>query len=119
MHDRDSKFCAPFTQRLRESNVRTNVLPKASPNLNGRVERAILTLKHECLSKFILFGKKHLDYLLADFVNYYNEHRSHMEREHLPPRRKVPEEIDALPLDRIEVRSHVGGLVKSFHQRAA
>ena len=119
MHDRDTKFTKAFKEKLRGSSVRTNVLPKASPNLNGRVERVILTLKRECLSRFILFGKKHLDYLLNDFVNYYNTARSHMERDHLPPIREAPDEIETLPLNQIEVRSHVGGLVKSFHRKAA
>ena len=120
MHDRDSKFSKAFTEKLRSRGVKTNVLPKASPNLNGRVERVILTLKRECLNRFMLFGKRHLDYLLSDFVAYYNTTRSHMERDNLPPVcRKVPEELQTVRLDQIEVRAQVGGLVKSFHRRAA
>lgn len=95
------------------------VLLKASPNLSGRCERAILTLKHESLSRFIIFGKRHLDYLLAGFVEYYNTARSSMVRDHLPPVREVPEEVDTLKLDQIVVKSYVGGLVKSFHRKAA
>ena len=75
--------------------------------------------KLECLNKFIVFGKRHLDYLLAEFTNYYNEHRSHSQRDNLPPVRKVPDEADAVKLDQIEVKSHVGGLVKSFKRKAA
>ena len=37
----------------------------------------------------------------------------------LPPVRAVPEEMETLKLDQIEVTSHVGGLVKSFHRKAA
>lgn len=59
MHDRDTKFTKEFTAKLKERGLKTNALPKASPNLNGRCERAILTLKSECLSKFIVFGKRH------------------------------------------------------------
>ena len=99
--------------------MKTNPLPPASPNLNGRCERAIGTLKWECLSKFIIFGKRHLDYLLAEFVDYYNHTRSSMVRDHLPPVREVPDEVDLLRLDQVEVRSHVGGLVRSFHRKAA
>ena len=42
-----------------------------------------------------------------------------MECDHLPPIREVPDEVDTLKLDRIEVKSHVGGLVKSFERKAA
>ena len=70
-------------------------------------------------AKFIIFGKRHLDYLLCEFTEYYNTVRSHMERDHLPPRCDVPDEIETLELDQIEINSHVGGLVKSFARKAA
>jgi len=119
MHDRDSKFSKEFTDRLKERGLRTNALPKASPNLNGRCERFIETIKLECLSKFILFGKRHLDFIVAEFVNYYNTVRSHSERDHLPPIRDIPEEVLSFPRDEITVRSYVGGLVKAFERKAA
>ena len=87
--------------------------------MNGRCERFIQTLKLECLAKFIIFGKWHLDYLLFEFAAYYNEQRSHMERDHLPPVREEPEEVDVLKREQIEVKSYVGGLVKSFERKAA
>jgi putative transposase len=119
MYDKDSKFTGTFVAKLKSRGVRTNSLPKASPNLNGRCERAILTLKAECLSRFVLFGKRHLDYLLAEFVAYYNTTRSSMVRDHLPPIRQVPDEVPTLRLDQVEIRSHVGGLLSSFVRRAA
>jgi hypothetical protein len=43
-----------------------------------------------------------------------------MERDHLPPVRSgEPEEVETLKLDEIVIKSHVGGLVKSFHRKAA
>ena len=119
MHDKDTKFTKEFTAKLKAHGVRTNSLPKASPNLNGRCERVIGTIKWECLDKFIVFGKRHLDYLVSEFVDYYNTTRSSMVRDHLPPIREEPEKVESLKLDQIEVRSHVGGLVQSFHRKAA
>ena len=37
MHDKDAKFTKDFTAKLKERGVRTNSLPKASPNLKDRV----------------------------------------------------------------------------------
>jgi len=71
MHDRDAKFSKEFTKVLTSRGLRTNPLPKASPNLNGRCERFIETIKLECLSRFIVFGKRHLDHLCAEFSEYY------------------------------------------------
>ena len=119
MHDRDTKFTKEFTATLKAKGVRTNALPVASPNLNGRCERFIQTIKYECLFKFILFGKRHLDHVVIEWVDYYNKKRAHMERDHLPPIQEVPEEVPKLNRDQIMVRSYVGGLVKSFERKAA
>jgi hypothetical protein len=42
-----------------------------------------------------------------------------MERDWLPPVRVEPDEVDTLKLNQIEVKSYVGGLVKSFERKAA
>jgi hypothetical protein len=57
--------------------------------------------------------------LVREFVDYYNTTRSSMVREHLPPIREQPDKVATLKLDQIEVRSHVGGLVKSFARKVA
>jgi len=119
MHDRDTKFSRAFTAACQQGGLRTNPLPVASPNLNGRCERLIQTLKHELLFKFILFGNRHVDYLVQSFLSYYNGQRAHMERANLPPLGAVPDEVEKPVRDRIEVRSYVGGLVKSFERKAA
>ncbi len=119
IHDRDVKFTKDFTQTVKDAGMKTNPLPKGSPNLNGRCERFIGTIRWECLDKFIIFGKRHLDYVVGEFVDYYNHHRSHMERDWLPPIRDVPDEVETLTMEQIEVKSYVGGLVKSFERKAA
>ncbi len=119
IHDRDTKFSKKFTETAKNAGFRTNPLPKASPNLNGRCERFIETIKLECLSKFIIFGERHLNYLVSEFCDYYNHHRSHSCRDNLPPLSTEPEEIETLKLEQVYVASHVGGLVKSFERKAA
>lgn len=50
---------------------------------------------------------------------YYTTRRAHMERDHLPPIREMPEVVLKLDRDQIVVRSYVGGLVRSFERKAA
>ena len=120
IHDRDVKFTKEFTTVVKDAGMTTNPLPVGSPNLNGRCERFIETIKLECLNKFIVFGKQHLDYLLTEFVDYYNRKRSHSERSCLPPLvESEPEAVASLLSEEVQVESHVGGLVKSFSRRAA
>jgi hypothetical protein len=40
-------------------------------------ERFIQTLKVECLDRFLVFGTKHLDHLVAENTDYYNRQRPH------------------------------------------
>jgi putative transposase len=75
--------------------------------------------KRECLGKFILFGRRHMDHIVSEWSEYYNTRRSHMVREHLPPVREKPEEVIQVDRDQVVARSYVGGLVKSFERRAA
>jgi len=119
MHDRDTKFTTEFVLALEARSVRANALPKASPNLNGRCERVIQTIKLECLRKFLIFSQRHLDHILREFAEYYNRVRSHTERDHLPPIHAPPDEVPSLESDQIVVRSYIGGLVKSFERKAA
>lgn len=119
LHDRDTKFCKLFRDKLAGANVKAIKLPKKSPNLNGRCERFILTIKQELLAKFIVFGKRHLDYLLTEFVEYYNETRSHSACESLPPLGTVPDEVDSVSIYQVTKKTHVGGLITSFERKAA
>jgi len=102
IHDRDVKYTKDFTATVKACGMKTNPLPKGSPNLNGRCERVIETIKLECLAKFLVFGKRHLDHILGQFTEYYNTKRSHMERGYLPPIRDGdPEEVKTLTMDQI------------------
>jgi putative transposase len=102
-----------------KDDIKPNALPITAPNLNGRCERFIETIKLECLNKFLVFGKGHLDYLVSEFTDYYNHHRSHSARDHLPPVRKEPEEVVSLKMSDVQTTKHLGGLVTSFERKAA
>ena len=57
--------------------------------------------------------------MLPVLIPFYNIRRSLLERDHLPPVREEPEEVKTLVMDQIEVKSYVGGLVKSFERKVA
>lgn len=120
IHDRDTKFSAEFKLFLKDKGIKPKLLPIRSPNLNARVERFVQTIKYECLNHFIAFGRRHLDYLVAEFVEYYNNHRAHSSREHLPPcSTDPPPEYETIKLEEIVCREHLGGLMKSYERIAA
>ena len=94
-------------------------LPVRSPNLNARVERFVQTIKTECLDPFIAFGQDHLDYLVSEFVEHYNEARPHSHRNHRPPLEQaaVPE-WETIRLEEVVCRERLGGVSKSYRRAA-
>jgi putative transposase len=120
LRDRDRKFTRQFDAIMNSSGVKPKLLPFRSPNLNARCERVIQTIKQECLDFFLVFGSRHLDYLISEFVDYYNTTRSHSRRDHLPPlRQDLPDEHNTIEISDIVCRERLGGLIKSFERAAA
>ena len=119
IHVRDLKFTKEFPQTVKDAGMKTNPLPKESPNLNGRCKRFIGTIRWERLDKFLVFGKRHLDCIVSGIVEYYNTKREHMKRDLLPPLRVMPEKVPTLTMDQIEMKEYVGRLVKCFERKAA
>ncbi len=120
IHDRDTKFSVEFKQFLKNKGIQPKRLPIRSPNLNARVERFVQTIKYEALNHFIVFGQRHLDYLVSEFVDYYNKHRAHSSREYLPPCcAEPPPEFETIKLNEIHCEEHLGGLIKSYKRIAA
>ena len=120
IHDRDTKFSGDFRSTLKDAGVVCKKLPVRSPNLNARVERFVQTIKTECLDHFIAFGQVHLDYLIGEFVEHYNEARPHSHRNHRPPCDQSPvTEWETIRLEYVACRERLGGVIKSMHRRAA
>jgi len=123
LHDRDTKFCAPFRDTLRSAGVRPLTLPAHSPNLNSFVERRVRSIKSECLSKLILFGEGALRRAVTQFVEHY-----HLECPHHGKGNQLLFPAPVSPPSPVSFTSNVrnaskcqeplGGLLK-FYQRAA
>ena len=89
-------------------------------NANARCERVIQTIKHECLKHFLIFGQKHLDYLLSRFVEHYNQRRANSSLQFRPPAcEDPPAENNDISLHEIVCRKDLGSVIKSFERRAA
>jgi putative transposase len=102
---------------LAAGGVRTITLPARSPNLNAFAERWVRSVKHECLSKLILFGPGPLSQALAEFSAYYHGERN---RQGKGNKLRFPN-VD--PMYRrhgnpIECRRRLGGLLKYYARTA-
>ena len=116
LRDRDGKFVSGFDTIMKGNGIKPVILPHRSPNLNAHAERVIQSVKHECLNHFVILGERHLDYLLREYVDYYNHCRPHSACDHLPPCRDgPPPEAEG----KILCESRLGGLMKHYYRQAA
>jgi len=130
LRDNDQIYKKGFDRVMETEGVKTKRLALRSPNLNAYVERFIQTLQVECLDYFLVFGKRHLDYLIREFVDYYHECRPHQgignvllpkPGDSTNPDRDTCEEPAALPLDlsHIKCETRLGGLLRHYYHDAA
>ena len=116
LRDRNPKFEGSFDDIMKSIGIKPVVLPRRSPNLNAFAERVIQSVKHECLDHFVLLGEGHLNYLIHEYVDFYNHCRPHSARDHLPPCRDGPSpEAEGNFL----CDSRLGGLLKHYYRKAA
>lgn len=117
--DRDQKFGRAFDGALRAKGITPVRLPHCAPNLNAHVERFIQTLKNECLDRFIVCGKEHLDHLITEFIEHYNAERPHSSIGHRPPAGRAPPLRIAGRDGPIRCRTRLGGVLRHYYRMAA
>jgi len=115
IHDRDPLFTKKFGETLRAAGVRALKLPKMSPNLSPYAERFVLAIKSECLDKMILFGEKHVRYVIEQYNAHYLTERPHrvLGRRIIEPKTPMPAEGEVLCHERL------GGLLKTYYRKGA
>ncbi|QDT55914.1 Integrase core domain protein [Caulifigura coniformis] len=119
MRDNDAKFKCDFDHVIESSGAKIKRNTYRSPNLRAHVERFIQTLKHECLDKFVIVARRHLNYINSEFQVHYNRERPHEARGNLPPDPfDIPDDLRIEPLD-VVCHSRLGGQLKSYSRRAA
>ncbi len=71
IHDRDPLFTEEVRGLLRGSGVKPLRLPANSPNLNAYAERFVLSIRRECLDRFVPLSERHLRTAVTEYVVHY------------------------------------------------
>jgi len=77
VRDRDAVYGDIFIRRLRAMGIRDRPTAARSPWQNGYCERAIGSIRRECLDHVVVFGERHLRHLLGSYASYYNRASEH------------------------------------------
>jgi len=113
---RDNDSCyegEEFEQSIKVMGIRQVVTAPRSPWQNGYAERVIGSIRRECTDHIIAFGQRHLLRILCEYVDYYNESRTHQSLDGNAPIPRWTERCGG-----IESRDVLGGLHHSYSRAA-
>jgi transposase InsO family protein len=75
--DRDSIFSTLVTETIKSFGIEPVRTSFRSPWQNGTAERWIGSVRKELLNHVIILNQRHLHNLLEEYVEYYNNDRTH------------------------------------------
>ncbi|MBX3426234.1 MAG: DDE-type integrase/transposase/recombinase [Pirellulales bacterium] len=122
IRDRDGMYVKEFDQVFKDAQCRVIRTAPQAPNQNAFIERWVRSIGDECLNHFIVFGKKHFDFLVSSYLSHYNGFRPHQGSSigNRPLTGSWPEIDDPLaPGEEIVCFEELGGVLKRYERRAA
>ena len=115
IRDRDAKFTASFDEVFRPERIRIIRTPVRAPRANAFAERLVGTVRRECLDRTLIFGRRHLERVLAEYVAHYNGHRPHRALgQQAPLLPSIPPASDHPAPTRLHRSDAVFGLIREY-----
>ncbi len=121
IRDRDAKFTRAFDDVFAADGTKIITTPIQAPNANAYAERWVRTVREECLDWTLIWGRRHLERVLDEYLRHYNDQRPHRGLKLRPPRsagtKSAPSALATA--DGVGRRDRLGGLVHEYYQVAA
>ncbi len=121
LRDRDGKFTRAFDDVFAADGTRVITTPVQAPNANAFAERWVRTVRQECLDWVLIWGRRHLERVLNEYMRHYNDERPHRSLALRPPSRIATRAAPGAVTVAASVRrrDRLGGLVHEYYQVAA
>jgi len=116
LRDRDSKFSASFDEVFKTKGLEVIRLPYRAPRSDAIAERWVGSARRECLDHLLVFGRRYLDQVLAEYIDHYNNARPHQGLEQRRP--NEPLDVVPIPIGPVERRDRLGGLIHEYSRAA-
>src|SRR5215216_4992065 len=117
VRDRDTKFTAAFDAVFVAEAIEVLRTPVRAPQANAYAERWVGTVRREVLDRMLIFGRRQLVSVLAEYADHYNVHRPHRALGQAPPL-GPGESAVVVPAGRVARRDRLGGLLHEYAQAA-
>ena len=119
--DNDRVYLNVFDRVLQEQGVEVKPTAFRAPNTNAYVERFIQSVQVECLDHFLVFGEKHLDYLVREYVEHYHTERPHqgLGNRRIGEKAECASSCEAPPDFEVQRKDRLGGLLQHYQRRVA
>ena len=116
IRDRDTKFTSSFDAVFAAEGIRTIRTPVRAPRANAIAERFVGTVRRECLDRLLVFGRRHLEAVLTEYLSHYNGHRPHRSLDQRSPQPAAGEPASICALDPTMLRRAdvLGGLIHEY-----
>ena len=79
--------------------------------MNAYVERFIQSIQQECLDKFVVFGREHMDHLVSEYVEHYHHERPHQSKGNRP---LLSDTLVLGPEGEVVCREPLGGVLRHY-----
>ena len=116
IRDRDSVYGMVVRARIKAMGIDEVVTAPRSPWQNPYAERVIGSIRRECLDQVIVLSERHLRRVLASYLDYYHQSRTHLSLSKDSP---VPRPIQPAETGEIIAFPQVGGLHHRYERLAA
>ena len=119
IRDRDTKFTAGFDAVFAAAGIEVVRIPPRAPKANAFAERWVRTLRAECLDWVLVFNRRHLERVVAEYVAHYNTARPHRGIGlDVPAAASEPAPAGVEQIRRVERVDVLGGLVHEYRHAA-
>jgi transposase InsO family protein len=120
IRDNDRKFGEAFDAVARGAGTQVICTPLMSPKANAHVERMIGSVRRECLDHVLVHNEQHLQRVLDEYRQYFNEARPHQGIGQRRPDAfaQEPRAATAVPARMIVARPMLDGLHHDYRAAA-
>ena len=113
IHDHDLKYGGGADLVFESEGIRVIKTPIRAPKANSRMERQIGSTRRECLDWVLILNRRHLERVLSEWLEHYNQARPHRGLDLATPIARSDPVLAAGP---VICRERLGGLLREYRR---